>query len=365
MVAMARMARLGHGVQFVEFEHDGRRVRGCRPEQAALRVSLYQLALEAERAVGSATCSEGKMWRATAVLTRPACPAALRAGSAVAPRMALPSAAGRAAAPRALLLPARRYCRPAVLCRPALRGRPLGPHPGARLSRAFATEGQPQQPAEESAEAGESGESGESGEAPQAGEAGEVGEGGADEAPGDEPVDELAAVQAELESERAEREAAEEKTAEYKDAMLRALADAENARTIARRDVENARKYGLQKFATDMLDVADNLTRASESVPEALRSLEGKEEPSDSDSALVSLYEGVNMTEASMQSILRRFGIEKVDPLGEAVDPNRHDVKVNLPAGSGDPGTVGLVIRPGYVLDDRVLRAAEVGVVPE
>ena len=84
-----------------------------------------------------------------------------------------------------------------------------------------------------------------------------------------------------------------------------------------------------------------------------------------SDSALVSLYEGVNMTEASMQSILRRFGIEKVDPLGEAVDPNRHDVKVNLPAGSGDPGTVGLVIRPGYVLDDRVLRAAEVGVVPE
>ena len=301
------------------------------------------------------------MWRATAVLTRPACPAALRAGSAVAPRMALPSAASPP-----LLLPARRYCRPAVLCRPALRGRPLGPHPCARLSRAFATEGQPQQPAEESAEAGESGESGEAdAEAPQAGEAGEVGEGGADEAPGDEPVDELAAVQAELESERAEREAAEEKTAEYKDAMLRALADAENARTIARRDVENARKYGLQKFATDMLDVADNLTRASESVPEALRSLEGKEEPSDSDSALVSLYEGVNMTEASMQSILRRFGIEKVDPLGEAVDPNRHDVKVNLPAGSGDPGTVGLVIRPGYVLDDRVLRAAEVGVVPE
>ena len=275
--------------------------------------------------------------------------------------LVLPRVAG-AAWPRALLLPARRYCRPAELCRPALRGRPLGPHPGARLSRPFATEGQPQQPAEESAEAGESGEA--EAEAPEAGEAGE-GEGSADEAPGDEPVDELAAVQAELESERAEREAAEEKTTEYKDAMLRALADAENARTIARRDVENARKYGLQKFATDMLDVADNLTRASESVPEALRSLEGKEEPSDSDSALVSLYEGVNMTEASMQSILRRFGIEKVDPLGEAVDPNRHDVKVNLPAGSGDPGTVGLVIRPGYVLDDRVLRAAEVGVVPE
>jgi molecular chaperone GrpE len=220
----------------------------------------------------------------------------------------------------------------------------------------------------------------------------EPAEAGADAAA--EPEDPIAALTAELEAEQAERAAAEEKTGEYKDAMLRALADAENARSIARRDVENARKFGIQNFAKDILDVADNLERAMDSVPEELRKM--GEEPSPSATALVSLYDGVSMTEKQMQSIMGRFGISKVDPLGEKVDPNRHDVKVNLPAGSGacdcasdtdtrrccrrrrgwlqltcldmlcccagDPGTVGLVIRPGYVLDDRVLRAAEVGV---
>jgi molecular chaperone GrpE len=115
--------------------------------------------------------------------------------------------------------------------------------------------------------------------------------------------------------------------------MLRALADAENARNIARRDVENARKFGVQNFAKDILDVADNLERAMGSVPEELRTL--GEDPSPSDTALVSLYDGVNMTEKQMQSIMGRFGISKIDPLGEKVDPNRHDVKVNLPAGGG------------------------------
>ena len=151
-----------------------------------------------------------------------------------------------------------------------------------------------------------------------------------------EPEDPIAALTAELEAEQAERAAAEEKTSEYKDAMLRALADAENARNIARRDVENARKFGVQNFAKDILDVADNLERAMDSVPEELRTL--GENPSPSDTALVSLYDGVNMTEKQMQSIMGRFNISKIDPLGEKVDPNRHDVKVNLPAGGGACG---------------------------
>lgn len=69
------------------------------------------------------------------------------------------------------------------------------------------------------------------------------------------------------------------------------------------------------------------------SVPEELRTL--GDNPSPSHSALVSLYDGVSMTEKHMQSIMGRFGISKISPLGEKVDPNRHDIKVNLPAGGG------------------------------
>ena len=188
--------------------------------------------------------------------------------------------------------------------------------------RMFATE----PPKEEAAAAEETAESADA-------EAAETADGATAEEAEEAEEDPMAALQAELESVQAERAAAEEKTEEYKDAMLRALADAENARQIARRDVDNARKYGVQNFAKDILDVADNLERAMGTVPEDMRTL--GEEPSASETALVSLYEGVNMTEKQMQSIMGRFSIVKIDPLGETLDPNRHDVKVNLPAGSG------------------------------
>lgn len=199
--------------------------------------------------------------------------------------------------------------------------------------RLFATEPPKEPPAEDAAAAG--GEAPASADGPateQVGEAGGEGGEGGESAPV-EPEDPIAALTAELAAEQAERAAAEQKTSEYKDAMLRALADAENARNIARRDVANARKFGVQNFAKDILDVADNLERAMGSVPAELRTL--GDNPSPSHTALVSLYEGVNMTEKQMQSIMGRFGISKIDPLGEKVDPNRHDIKVNLPAGGG------------------------------
>lgn len=199
--------------------------------------------------------------------------------------------------------------------------------------RLFATEPPKEPPAEDAAAAG--GEAPASADGPateQVGEAGGEGGEGGESAPA-EPEDPIAALTAELAAEQAERAAAEQKTSEYKDAMLRALADAENARNIARRDVANARKFGVQNFAKDILDVADNLERAMGSVPAELRTL--GDNPSPSHTALVSLYEGVNMTEKQMQSIMGRFGISKIDPLGEKVDPNRHDIKVNLPAGGG------------------------------
>jgi molecular chaperone GrpE len=160
------------------------------------------------------------------------------------------------------------------------------------------------------------------------------------------------------------RDEAVAEAADAKDKMLRALAEAENARTIARRDVESNRKFAVQKFASDVLDVADNLSRAADSVPEQYRKLNGEDgEPDGALKALVSFYEGVNMTEAAMQTILNRYDVVKFVPLDEKVDPELHDIKLNMPDPEKEPGTVGLVIRPGYMIADRVLRPAEVGVV--
>jgi len=162
-------------------------------------------------------------------------------------------------------------------------------------------------------------------------------------------------------------EEAEALAEDSKDKMMRALAEAENTRSIARRDVESNRKFAIQKFACDILDVADNLSRAAGSVPEELRQLDTQADPgadgADARKALVNLYDGVNMTETVMQSILNRFGVVKFDPLGEKVDLNQHDIKLSMPDPDKTAGTVGLVIRPGYMLAERVLRPAEVGAV--
>jgi molecular chaperone GrpE len=227
---------------------------------------------------------------------------------------------------RALMIPQRRLALVATVRPHILAWQPAVLRSAGRGARMFATE----QPTAAAADADAAAEDTEQPAEGMDATASDTTEGGAAAEAEEDP---MAALKAELENEQAERVAAEAKTEEYKDAMLRALADAENARQIARRDVDNARKYGVQNFAKDILDVADNLERAMGTVPEAMRML--GEDPSGSETALVSLYEGVNMTEKQMQSIMGRFGIKKIDPLGEKLDPNRHDVKVNLPAGSG------------------------------
>jgi molecular chaperone GrpE len=174
--------------------------------------------------------------------------------------------------------------------------------------------------------------------------------------------EEMSALREDLAAASAALEAAESQAAESKDKMLRALAEAENTRAIARRDVDNNRKFAIQKFALDVLDVADNMSRAADSVPECYREpSDGAGADAESCKALVDLYKGVNMTEAAMQSILGRYDITKFEPIGEKVDPNLHDVKVSMPDPEKESGTVGLVIRPGYMISDRVLRPAEVG----
>ena len=150
--------------------------------------------------------------------------------------------------------------------------------------------------------------------------------------------------------------ALEEEVKGKHDQVLRALAEADNARRRAKIDVEEAHKFAVGKFAKELLDVADNLTRAQEAVPEDMRA-------DDDHPQLKALYEGVVMTEKTLLKTFEKHGLVKVWPLDEKFDPNLHDALFEMPDPTREPGFVGHVANAGYVLNDRCIRAAGVGVV--
>jgi molecular chaperone GrpE len=141
-----------------------------------------------------------------------------------------------------------------------------------------------------------------------------------------------------------------EEVAQLKDKLLRAMAETENVRRRAERDREDASKYALSNFAKELATVADNLRRAIDAVPDEAR---------EADPALKALAEGVEVTERAMLAAFERFGVKRIDPLGQRFDPNRHQamaqVEVDQPA-----GTVVQVMQPGYVIHERLLRPAMV-----
>ena len=148
----------------------------------------------------------------------------------------------------------------------------------------------------------------------------------------------------------------EEQVAAKHDQVLRALAEAENARRRASIDVEKANKFAVGKFAKSLLDVADNLSRAAESVPEEMRASE--ETP-----VLKGLYDGVVMTETTLVKAFEENGMKKLWPIDEKFDPNIHNALFEMPDPNKEPGTVMHVASAGYVLHDRCIRPAGVGVV--
>jgi molecular chaperone GrpE len=146
----------------------------------------------------------------------------------------------------------------------------------------------------------------------------------------------------------------EQEIADLKDKLLRALADVENTRRQKEREVDEARRYAVTKFARDLLDVADNLRRAL-TVPAAA----AEENP-----ALKNLLTGVEMTERSLQGVLERHQIKRIEPqIGEKLDPNRHQAMFEVPRPDATPGTIAEVVQAGYLIADRLLRPAMVGVV--
>eukprot|EP00793_Prasinoderma_coloniale_P004431 PRCOL_00000191-RA len=166
---------------------------------------------------------------------------------------------------------------------------------------------------------------------------------------------------AQLAEAQARSEELEAQLADMKDRMLRVTAEAENVRERSRRQLEEGKKFAIQKFAKELLDVADNLARAAEAVPEEQRKADGAESGSPA-AMLAALYEGVTMVDGQLLGVLGKHGVEKIDPLGEEFDPNDHEALFEVPDPSKEAGTVAHVQKPGYKLHGRVVRPAQVGV---
>lgn len=141
--------------------------------------------------------------------------------------------------------------------------------------------------------------------------------------------------------------------ADMKEQALRAMAEVENIRRRSAKEREDTSRYAVSSFAKDLLDVADTFRRALESVPAELR---------ESDPRIVALLDGIEATERKMLDMFSRNGIRKIEPLDEPFDPNYHEVMFETPVPGKPSGTIIQIIEPGYVLHDRLLRPARVGV---
>ncbi|AGF73958.1 heat shock protein GrpE [Bartonella australis AUST/NH1] len=147
--------------------------------------------------------------------------------------------------------------------------------------------------------------------------------------------------------------ALQDENKDLKDQILRLAADMENLRRRTARDVADARTYSIANFARDMLSVSDNLNRALEAIPEGAR---------EKDAGLKMLAEGVEMTERAMMTALERHGVTKIHPEGQKFDPHFHQAMFEIPNSDVPDNTVQQVVQAGYVIGERVLRPAIVGV---
>uniref|UniRef100_A0A8C6S7I1 GrpE protein homolog n=1 Tax=Neogobius melanostomus TaxID=47308 RepID=A0A8C6S7I1_9GOBI len=176
---------------------------------------------------------------------------------------------------------------------------------------------------------------------------------------GDEEADrpEQSAAEKALQEEKAVQEEKSKLDEQLKDMTgkyKRALADTENLRTRSQKMIEDAKLYGIQGFCKDLLEVADILEKATESVP--------KEEVTSQNPHLKNLYDGLVMTEVQIQKVFTKHGLVKLNPDGLKFDPYEHEALFHAPVEGKEPGTVAVVTKVGYKLHGRTLRPALVGV---
>lgn len=146
----------------------------------------------------------------------------------------------------------------------------------------------------------------------------------------------------------------EEEIASLRDQRVRALAETDNVRKRAQRDQEEIAKYAVTGFARDMVNVLENLTRATESI--RTHKEQGNEE------ILKILGEGIDLTLRELLGIFEKYHIKRVDPMNEKFDPNLHQAVAQIERDDVPPGTVVQVVQAGYTIHDRLLRPAMVAV---
>ncbi|MFZ5835943.1 MAG: nucleotide exchange factor GrpE [Pseudomonadota bacterium] len=140
--------------------------------------------------------------------------------------------------------------------------------------------------------------------------------------------------------------------ADLKDQLLRAVAEGENIRRRAAKEKEDASKFAIASLARDLLAVPDTLDRAIASIPDEVRAQEG----------VTSLIEGMELTQRQLLGIFERHGIKPIHPMGEKFDPNFHQAMFEAPDTGQPDGTIVQILQMGYVIGDRLLRPAMVGV---
>ena len=142
--------------------------------------------------------------------------------------------------------------------------------------------------------------------------------------------------------------------ASLKDQLLRSQAEMENVRRRATRDVENAHKYAIEKFAGELLPVADSLEKAVETAQNAASSAAGEGD------AAKAIAEGVELSLKLFVDKLAKGGLEQIDPLGHPFDPQQHEAMAMVPNPDAEPNSVIDVMQKGYLLNGRLVRAAMV-----
>lgn len=148
-------------------------------------------------------------------------------------------------------------------------------------------------------------------------------------------------------------EAYETQIAGLKDQLIRALAETENVRKRGQRDIEETNKYAITGFARSMVSVLENMLRATASISEELRN---------SNDQVKNLYLGVEMTQKELMAAFEKHGVRRIEPMGEKFDHNLHQAVVQIESPDKEPGTILQVLQAGYVIHDRLLQPAMVGV---
>ena len=134
--------------------------------------------------------------------------------------------------------------------------------------------------------------------------------------------------------------------------MLYARAEVQNVRRRMEKDIQDTRAYAATAFARDILSVSDNLARAIDHFPAELRE----------DEKLKNFFAGIEATQRELEKVFGQHGITRIAAVGLPLDPNQHQAMMEVPTGEAEPGTVVQEMQAGYMIKDRLLRPAMVGV---